>query len=167
MEAYLAKLPKDMLIEIIKKGFDMEYLSQKELHRMYKESKEKLNKKIQESSFNKEKHQILSEEDDHKIIIEWGWNGKIIRVYLILGAKDLEKKLIFNISTLDCRMGMEKELLAFYAGRFLNFEKLIEMAKTKIAEFRDKYNLSHGEINWDVLREMYDNCLIWYDLSLN
>lgn len=167
METELRKLPKDILIEIIKKGFDMEYLSKEELNKIYKESKEKLSKKMQESNFNmnKDKGEILSESDDHKIVIEWGWKGKVIKMYLELLYEIDTIVYISFISIHDSKIGFDADI---FSGKikFENFATLIKIVEKRIIELRDCYKVMHAEINWELLREMYDDCLIWNELAL-
>lgn len=168
LKVELRKLPKDILIEIIEKGFDMEHLSYRELYKMHKESKEKLNKKIKQSSVYKDEEKVLFVGEDHKVVITWA--GNTIRMFFkpcSLEASFLkgDQKRVSVLSVIVTKNYLYDSIQIANVD-FKDFVDLVKIVTQRIKEVRSMYNLKDGEIDWNIFKEMYDICLICNEVVL-
>lgn len=160
METYLAKLPKDMLIEIIKKGFDWKDLPDEQLHKTFFKIRDVLIHNMTEKLKNNEEI-ILWKNDNEKIIIE-KYSECNIR---FLFHEDEYKKEILKID-------MSKNVIygKYYTKEFFSdYDSFLESIKTNVLYCVNR-NTENGDywedpgIDWSPLKQVYDDFSIWNEI---
>ena len=165
METYLAKLPKDMLIEIIKKGFDWKDLPDEQLHKTFFKIRDVLIHNMTEKLKNNEEI-ILWKNDNEKITIEGKYLDDNIAFFFIEkgegkdGKEDEDKSYILKID-------MASKLIygTIYGTRvqFSNFAHIVEIIENTLA-IRFPNRIKIGDIDYSSLKQVYDKFSTWNEI---
>ena len=159
LKTELRKLPKDILIEIIGKGFDWKDLSDKQLQKTFFEIRDILNQNMRNKVNNLEI--ILWKNDNEKIIIE-KYSECNIR---FLFHEDEYKKEILKID-------MSKNVIygKYYTKEFFSdYDSFLESIKTNVLYCVNR-NTENGDywedpgIDWSPLKQVYDDFSIWNEI---
>lgn len=148
METELRKLPKDMLIEIIKKGFDLKSLPPSELKKIFHESKQML------------KDNLVKEVKNDSLLLWEDVKMEIDYIHFDICINSAVKiQMIGKMIYCDSIHPYDKY-------NFKNFNDMLDKIKDIITrELRIKYKNADYKLNesieWNLLKEIYDRMELW------
>lgn len=159
LKTELRKLPKDILIEIIGKGFDWKDLSDKQLQKTFFEIRDILIQNMRNKVNNLEI--ILWKKDNERIIIE-KYSECNIR---FLFHEDEYKKEILKIDMFG------KVIYGKYYKKdfFYSYDSFLESIKTNVLYCVNR-NAENGDywkdpgIDWSPLKQLYDDFSTWNEI---